>query len=235
MKAVILAAGKGTRMRPLTESTPKALLKIGQETILDRQIRQLESAGVDAENIIIVIGHLAQSFRQKYSNSNIKLVENEKYSDTDNLFSFYQARKYVEGEDFLVLNGDAVFEFDLLTRTIDEEGSVYPIDFEKEDKESLKVSTKQGRVNDILPKESTDYDGVTTEVFKISAGDSKVLFEVAENIFEDDKTQWFDTAVKKSLDMIEVEAIDVSDLFWAEVDTPAELEELRNLLEGKER
>ena len=55
MKAIILAAGKGSRLYPITLNKPKGLLKIGNETILDRLIRQFKEAGVS--DIVIVIGY----------------------------------------------------------------------------------------------------------------------------------------------------------------------------------
>ena len=58
MRAIILAAGMGTRLRPITLTTPKSLIEIGEETLIERQIRFLKEKGID--DVIVVTGYLAE-------------------------------------------------------------------------------------------------------------------------------------------------------------------------------
>ena len=58
MKAIILAAGKATRLLPLTKDTPQCMLKIGKKTILERQIELIKSSGID--DITVITGHLSE-------------------------------------------------------------------------------------------------------------------------------------------------------------------------------
>ncbi|AOV94442.1 hypothetical protein AQV86_00780 [Nanohaloarchaea archaeon SG9] len=232
MKAVILAAGPGTRMRPLTEDCPKGLLELNNESIIERQIRILKDCGLRERDISIVIGYCAEDFRREFENRDIRLIENEDWSKTDNLYSFKLSRDFAEGKDFLVINGDAIFSKGLIEKTIAIGSSGYPLDMETPDDESIKVEVQDGQMTRILDKDSENYDGVTTEVFRISDEDSEKIFDAAEKISEKDKTQWFDSAVDQILDKAQFSAIDVSDQFWREVDNPEELEEVREELKN---
>lgn len=233
MKAVILAAGPGTRMRPLTEDKPKALLRLKDESILERQLRILKNQGIEEEDIAIVIGYRADDLRQEFSDTDIKLIENEIWDETDNLYSFKLSRDFAEGEDFIVINGDAVFSEGLIEKILEIDSSGYPLDMETPDEESIKVQVEGDRMMEILGKEPVEYDGVTTEVFRVSAQDSKLLFNTADEISQQDKTQWFDSAVGEILDEAYFKAVDVSDEFWCEMDNPQELRELREKMAKK--
>ncbi|EGP66078.1 hypothetical protein HMPREF9182_1116 [Streptococcus sp. oral taxon 056 str. F0418] len=68
MRAIILAAGMGTRLQPITLNTPKSLIKIEEETLIERQIRFLRERGV--EEIIVITGYLAEKF--EFLKKNIK-------------------------------------------------------------------------------------------------------------------------------------------------------------------
>ena len=230
MKAVILAAGPGTRMRPLTEDCPKGLLELNSESIVGRQVRLLKEQGFEESDIAIVVGYRADDFRERFSESSITLIENEVWSETDNLYSFKLSRSFAEGNDFLVINGDAIFSEGLLESILDIDSSGYPLDMEAPDDESIKVEVRDGRMTRILGKEPDEYDGVTTEVFRIASEDSEKIFDAADEISEEDKTQWFDSAVDQILDDCYFEAVDVSDEFWREVDNPEELEQVREEL-----
>ena len=81
MRAIILAAGMGTRLRPITLTTPKSLIKIGNETLIERQIHFLREKGID--EIIIVTGHLAEKFEFLKEDVNGNKLKN----DFINLFS----------------------------------------------------------------------------------------------------------------------------------------------------
>ncbi len=230
MKAVILAAGPGTRMRPLTEDKPKGLLQLNDESIIERQIRLLKEQGLEEEDIAIVIGYMAEEFEEEFSDADITLIENEVWDETDNLYSFKLSREFAEGEDFLVINGDAIFSKGLLESILEIDSSGYPLDMETPDDESIKVEVEDERMTEILGKEPKEYDGVTTEVFRVNAEDSERLFDTADSISKEDRTQWFDSAVGEILEEAYFRAVDVSDEFWREVDNPEELRELRDEL-----
>ena len=122
MKAIILAAGQGSRLMPLTEDTPKCLLHLGDETILRHQIRQLAAAGFN--EIVVVTGFRAQAveaeLRQMYQPMLVtRTLFNPFFAVADNLASCWLARSEMTG-DFLLLNGDTVFEAKIPDQLIQE-------------------------------------------------------------------------------------------------------------------
>ena len=88
MKAIILAAGLGTRLRPMTENTPKALVKVNEKPLVEYQIEFLKERGID--DIIIVVGYLKEQFDYLKEKYGVRLVFNEKYADYNN---FYQVKR----------------------------------------------------------------------------------------------------------------------------------------------
>jgi len=102
MNAIILAAGMGMRIRPLSENIPKSLIPINGVPIIEQQIRMLKSSGID--EIIIVIGYLAEKFTYLKSKYNVKLIINEQYSKYNNIYSLFLASE--EFGNSYVLEGD---------------------------------------------------------------------------------------------------------------------------------
>lgn len=102
MRAIILAAGMGTRLRPLTLTTPKSLIEVNGETLLERQIRFLKERSIT--EIIVVTGYLAEKFeflRDKYG---VTLVHNDKYDVYNNFYTMYLVRDYLS--DTYVIDAD---------------------------------------------------------------------------------------------------------------------------------
>lgn len=93
--AIILAAGKSNRFAPFTYEKPKGLFCVKGEILIERQIEQLISAGVD--EIIIVIGYMKEKFfylEQKYKE--VKLIVNNTFASKGNIYSMYVAREYLK-------------------------------------------------------------------------------------------------------------------------------------------
>ena len=82
MRAILLAAGMGTRLRPLTLDTPKSLIEVNGRPLLERQIEFLRERGV--EEIIVVTGYLAEKFDYLKDKYGVKLVNNDKYDMVEN-------------------------------------------------------------------------------------------------------------------------------------------------------
>lgn len=120
IKAIILSAGQGRRLLPLTENTPKCLLPVADQPVLSRQIDALLTAGID--HITIITGFKADLIetllQQRYAaHPDIKTRFNPFYEVADNLASCWIARDEMNGS-FLLLNGDTVIESALLMKVL---------------------------------------------------------------------------------------------------------------------
>ena len=120
MQAVILAAGQGLRLRPLTDRCPKCLVEVQGKPILQYELEALCYAGV--RECIIVVGYRAaqvrDSFGARFRNLSITYVENRIFDRTNNIYSLWLARREIT-EDLLLLEGDLIFEPELLMDLIE--------------------------------------------------------------------------------------------------------------------
>ncbi|MCI0816522.1 MAG: phosphocholine cytidylyltransferase family protein, partial [Chloroflexi bacterium] len=120
MQAVILAAGQGTRLRPLTDHRPKCLVEVEGQPILRYQLEALCEVGV--RECIVVVGHRAaqvrSAFGSRFLGLSITYVENEVFETTNNIYSLWLARREITG-DMLLLEGDLLFEPALLMDLLD--------------------------------------------------------------------------------------------------------------------
>ena len=106
-RAIIMAAGVGSRMEPLTFSTPKPLIKVNGVRMIDTVIEALHYNGI--YEIYVVVGHLKEQFDSlidKYTN--ITLIENPYYLDWNNISSLYVARDHIN--DCFIIDGDQIIQ-----------------------------------------------------------------------------------------------------------------------------
>jgi L-glutamine-phosphate cytidylyltransferase len=111
MKAIILAAGQGTRLRPYTLDKPKCLVEVDGVSLLDRQLSVLRSRGID--EILLLGGYLAEMLQGKAT----QVLINRRYAETNMVFSLFCAEDYLEGE-VIVAYGDIVYSGVILDRLI---------------------------------------------------------------------------------------------------------------------
>ena len=118
MKTVILAAGAGSRLKPLTDRTPKCLLKVGVICILERTIKNL--LATNNSEIIIVTGYLENKIREflreRFPHLKITYIYNEFYASTNNIYSLWLAKDAVLGDDMMMMDSDIVFDERIITK-----------------------------------------------------------------------------------------------------------------------
>ena len=102
MRAIILAAGLGTRLRPMTDNTPKALIKVKDKPLVEYQIEYSKEKGID--EIIVVVGYLHEQFDYLKEKYGVKLVFNDKYAEYNNFYSLYLVKDYLA--DSYVIDAD---------------------------------------------------------------------------------------------------------------------------------
>ena len=127
MKVVILAAGQGTRLRPLTDNRPKCLVEVKGRSILDRQLDTMYTCGLRNSDITIVAGYRGDVLQKKFSDTDINIIINENYETTNMVCSLMCARNLMEAqEDILISYGDIIYNDTVLRKVLesDDEASV---------------------------------------------------------------------------------------------------------------
>ena len=114
MIAIILAAGQGTRLRPLTDDKPKCMVELAGKSLLQRQLEVLRSAGI--KNIVLVGGYRADRLDAK----GVELVMNPRFAETNMVSTLFCAEsRMTPGEDILIAYGDIVYELRVVRSLID--------------------------------------------------------------------------------------------------------------------
>ncbi len=114
-KAVILAAGRGSRLGALSDETPKCLLPIAGKPLLEHHLDALASAGID--NVTVVVGFEAQRVAALAANR-CRIVVNERYASTNSIVSLYLAGPHVCGDAFVFQNADVLYAPALVRRFV---------------------------------------------------------------------------------------------------------------------
>jgi HAD superfamily hydrolase (TIGR01450 family) len=237
MKGVILAAGIGSRLRPLTLHEPKSCATVAGESILSRQLRAFADAGVT--DVTVVAGYLADETRARCAAVaterpalDVTVVESEVFANTDNMYSLSLAREAVAGEPFVLANGDVAFEPGLLADLLESDAdSAVACDRATFSEEAMKV-TVDGRglvshIDKAIPEEVAH--GVSTDVYRFSASFSSMLFdEIARTIDrEGDYGDWTEAAIDRLVRDRDhdLATADVTGREWVEIDDFADLTE----------
>lgn len=155
MQAIILAAGYGRRMRPLSDSSHKALLPIGSTTILARIVDGLRE--IDIDDITVVTGYRAEDIehylREHYPETGFQFVYNQRYDQTNNIVSLSMGLEQIQLEDDLILvECDLLFEPRLLRRLLAPgAGNIALVDHYHTGMDGTVVSVSDGLVRQVFP------------------------------------------------------------------------------------
>jgi choline kinase len=158
MKAIILAAGKGTRLAPLTNDLPKPMVDVAGRPLLLRTIDRLAAAGIAGADVIVVTGYRQESIRARLDAAGLgacRTVFNPRWEDWNNNYSLLVAREAAGGDAILQIDGDVLFDGAVIPRMLAAPGpACLSIDVRKElDPETMKVEAdSEGRIRAISKK-----------------------------------------------------------------------------------
>ena len=111
MKVIILAAGQGTRLRPLTDDRPKCMVEVNGKSIIERQLAVMHTCGIKDEDITIVAGYRGDVLQQKFQDTKMDIIINEDYETTNMVCSLMCARELMESQDDIMISyGDIIYE-----------------------------------------------------------------------------------------------------------------------------
>ncbi len=236
-KAVILAAGTASRLRPLTEHTPKCLLTVGGKTLLERTIDNLVSNGIS--HLIIVTGYLQDMIKrfvsETFPNLDVRYVENKDYATTNNIYSLYLTKDLLQGEGFLLLDSDILFSADIIKALLnDNHPDTLAMNRHELGEEEIKIiADKERNVLEISKVCSIkDAIGESVGIEKFSSRYSSALFEEMEQMIEKEglSNVFYEKAFERLIPKGYIfKYLDTTDFFSMEIDTVEDYEKIKNL------
>lgn len=178
MKGIILAAGQGTRLRPITDSRPKCLVSLGGRTLLDYQLSALRAAGV--EEITLVGGYRSEMLMDQ----GVEIVVNEAFDSTNMVASLFCARDVLEngGDDVIISYGDIVYTKTVVESVVQDRAPVsVAVDLDwldlwrlrmedpLKDAESLKLDRRDGSIRELglRPRSVEEIEGQYIGLVKV--------------------------------------------------------------------
>jgi choline kinase len=230
MKAVIVAAGRSSRLYPLTLDTPKPLLEINGRSIIERSISNLRRNGID--EIGVVVGYLRERFFEALKDR-VMFIDNPRYAVTNNMASLWYARDFVGGDEFVYLHGDVVYHPDILKDCLKCGGDItLMVDKKKCDEEDMKVKVAADRFlessKDIPVDESY---GEWIGIAKFSGKGGSLIFSEIDKVLADGKINAYDTYAFTGLARQDhvIDICHTRGLSWVEIDFPRELEKAKKM------
>jgi choline kinase len=239
MLGIVLAAGGGTRLRPLTDALPKTLLPVeGERTIFELAVANLRA--VEITDVVVVTGHAAKliedvapALQQRYGVT-LHMVFNERYADWNNAYSLWMARDAFR-ESALLVNGDTVHPVQVQQRLVDarEAPIMLALDDQKDlGDEEMKVAlgadgTLQ-RINKALDPAAVDgeYIGVSL----IEAAAAEPLADALQATFEHDPGLYYEDGYQLLADRGgEIRTAAIGGTHWVEVDNHTDLARAREI------
>ena len=232
MKAIILSAGQGKRLLPLTAAMPKCLLEVQGKTIIEWQIDELHKCGID--QITVVTGYGADKvediLQRRYGPQRIQTHYSPDYATTDNLVSCWKVRHEMT-EDFVLLNGDTLFEAAVVKNLLKSPAGPITVTVNHKDiydSDDMKVSMdgrRLTRVGKDIPAASIHGESIGMILFRDAGpmvfrnGLDKALVDKAS------VRRWYLSVINEIAQAKTVSTCSIKGLAWCEVDYPADLKQ----------
>ena len=240
-RAVILAAGQGSRLLPLTEDTPKCLLDLSGRSMLEWQLQGLAAAGI--REAVVVTGFrsdLVESALARIAPRElaVRTLFNPFYKVADNLASCWLVRHELDGPS-LILNGDTLFEPSVAQRLLAAPDAAITVTIDRKpgyDDDDMKVHTEGDRLRAIGKKlPATEVNGESIGFLRFSAdGAASFVAELERTMrTREGVGLWYLSAIHRLAGAgIDVRCASIEGMQWAELDFPADLERCRQLAAG---
>lgn len=232
-RAIILVAGASRRLAQVTGGRPKSLMDVGGKPILYHQLDAVERAGV--REVALVVGYhkeeVITAARQYPGKLSFRFFENHVFDRTNTLYSLYLARDVIVEGDFFYLNGDVVFDPEILQRLAAAPlGSWLAVDTKTCAEEEVKAQCQGDRVvrlsKEVPPAVAR---GEFIGIARFAISDAPLFVASLDKaVAAGEVLAYFELAVERILDQTPVRVLDVSDLAAVEIDFPEDLAAARD-------
>jgi L-glutamine-phosphate cytidylyltransferase len=237
LKAILLAAGRSTRLYPITLATPKCLLEVGGRTLLEYQLDALDKCGVT--EVVVVTGYFCEMIEAKFAevegrySFSTKFVYNTRFAETNNIYSLWTAKDAARGSDFLVMHADVLFHSDILVNCCKNNGEIVLVADKHLHEETMKLKVDGTRVTSVGKHVHMDEaSGTFLGIAKFSDDAGRLMFDELDRVIRAGDTNAYFTLALMGLiaNGIDIAVSWTDSLAWIEVDFPEELEQAEEIL-----
>ena len=233
MTYILLVAGQGKNLQPLTLSRPKTLYKLdGKTTVLQRLVRSIRNHDKEAE-IVVVVGFMYKHIQKELEDDNVTFVHNPFYLVTSSMGSLWFAKAYLQRENVTIINGDIVMSDQLMKNVICAHTDVPYVLMDSTQTDGDKYNVQvQGEKVCVMSKNLTDFVGNYASVVKLDAVSSRFVLEQLNLMVNDGMYNLFfeDSLVQMIFDKnFELYYKDIKDYKWTEVDNVDDLLKARQI------
>jgi choline kinase len=245
MIGVILAAGMAKRLRPLTDTKPKCLLKVGERTLLERTVAAMAAAGIS--EFVVVTGYRAEMIKDFLDNlgsldhlgslgkPRFTYLHNADYEHNNNIYSLWMAGEIVRGQEFLLMDSDILCDPAAVLRIASEKESALAVNRHELGEEEMKVVVDaQMRITEISKTcRPEDAMGESVGIEKMTTAYSEALFrELDQMILNEGLIDiFYERAFERLIPQGHTfRVIDTTDYFSYELDTPEDFHRAQELM-----
>ena len=227
IKVIILAAGIGSRLNPLTLKKPKCMVKVDGISLIEHQLNAYLNASLEENSIYVVVGYKSQIIKQFLNEnySGVNIIENKDYLNTNNMYSLYLALnelKLNNSEPLFINNGDCVYDPAIISEMVtNNQQNLIASDKDSYIQESMKINVEGENIVDIskeLPEDSSF--GVSIDLYKLSSEATEKLKDIIENYIHTQKelNLWTEVAIKDLLSYETFSPYNIKGKSWVEID-----------------
>lgn len=222
MTYIILAAGKGSNLHPLTLKYAKTSYKLDENTtVLQRMVWSIRKEDKNAE-IVVVVGYRAEDIKNELDGENVKFVMNPFYEVTNSISSLWFARDYLERENVAIVHGDVVFSDEIISTYLTKPTD-YPyvmVDSSVQKPGAYNAVVKGNNVL-VMSKKLENFSAKYCCMTKLDPVSSRLLKqEVDEMVNSNMYDQFFEDALVQMIMFhdFQLSCVDIAGMEWAEVD-----------------
>lgn len=230
---VILAAGVGSRLRPLTDDVPKTMVKVNGEAIIERLLKQIDAIDSVKTNIKIASGYKSQILKDFVNSlelkTNIEFIENKDYNTTNNMYSLYLALSAInEKNDLVIINADCFYDKEIVEEIVKSSGNYIAIDKGIFNEESMKIKANDSNRIIGMSKtlEDNEYTFVSIDIYAFDSRNRDKIFQIASDIINSGElNSWTEVAIDllSKDESSNLKYLDMTGKKWMEIDNHDDL------------